>query len=228
MLAGYLPFEDDTMKGLFDKIENGEYEFPSHFSSQIKGFISKLLIVDPNKRITILEIMEEEWFKIGFEKDKSSEKIIEYKSEMSQSAITTTKDAEKSYKEKEKISTNLKSAFDLASILMMGAINPLVSANSKIRSETKFFADGSAENCLEYLQKILKEKKVSTTVSDNDIKCFITIHSALLTFNIHLMEITGGFCLVEVRRAKGDILAYNEFYRAFIDNCEIAFVKDKN
>jgi carbon catabolite-derepressing protein kinase len=64
MLAGYLPFEDDTMKGLFDKIEKGEYEVPSHFSKTAKKLISKMLIVNPKKRITMKEILEDEWFKV--------------------------------------------------------------------------------------------------------------------------------------------------------------------
>jgi hypothetical protein len=37
MVAGYLPFEDDTMKGLFDKIENGEFEYPKFFSDPLKS-----------------------------------------------------------------------------------------------------------------------------------------------------------------------------------------------
>ncbi len=31
-----LPFEDDTMHGLFHKIEKGEYVCPSHFSPDVK------------------------------------------------------------------------------------------------------------------------------------------------------------------------------------------------
>jgi len=106
MLAGYLPFEDDTMKGLFDKIENGEYDFPSHMSKQVKELISKMLIVDPKKRMKISEVMEDEWFKVDFEKDKS-EKIVEIDTEYSTNAITKTKEEEKESTTKKKIYTSL-------------------------------------------------------------------------------------------------------------------------
>jgi len=49
----------------------------------------------------------------------------------------------------------------------------------------------------------------------------------MLSFTIQLLEIKGGFCLVEVRRGKGDILDFNKFYREFVENCELAFVPEK-
>jgi len=50
MLAGYLPFEDDTNSGLFKKIEKGDYETPNHFSKPVKELISKMLTVNPKKK----------------------------------------------------------------------------------------------------------------------------------------------------------------------------------
>jgi hypothetical protein len=43
MLAGYLPFEDDTMTGLFNKIEKGDFEMPDFFSPDVKSMIFKIL-----------------------------------------------------------------------------------------------------------------------------------------------------------------------------------------
>jgi hypothetical protein len=39
MVAGYLPFEDDTMNGYFNKIENGKYKFPKNFSVPLKSIL---------------------------------------------------------------------------------------------------------------------------------------------------------------------------------------------
>jgi serine/threonine protein kinase len=59
-----LPFEDDTMKGLFQKIERGKFEFPDWIKGDAKDLIQKMLRTDPNKRITIAEIMKHPWFTV--------------------------------------------------------------------------------------------------------------------------------------------------------------------
>jgi len=114
-------------------------------------------------------------------------------------------------------------AFAFASFLMMGAINPLVSNNSKIKRETVFMADGKASSCISYLKDQLDKNKCNPTVNGNDIKCFKTINNALLNFNFSITELTGEVCFVEVRRGKGDILDFNKLYRELIEKCEIAF-----
>ena len=54
LLSGYPPFHDDDQKKLFQKIKNGKFEFHDDYWSSIsnnaKDLISKMLIVDQNKR----------------------------------------------------------------------------------------------------------------------------------------------------------------------------------
>jgi 5'-AMP-activated protein kinase, catalytic alpha subunit len=38
LLAGYLPFDENTMASLFSKIKSADYEFPDWFSSEGKLF----------------------------------------------------------------------------------------------------------------------------------------------------------------------------------------------
>lgn len=66
MLAGYLPFDDDNMNALFTKIERGEFRMARHFSDGAKDLISKILVTDPGKRITLEEITQHSWFVIGW------------------------------------------------------------------------------------------------------------------------------------------------------------------
>jgi 5'-AMP-activated protein kinase catalytic alpha subunit len=50
LLAGYLPFDENTMAALFQKIKNADYEFPEWFSADARDLISKILVPDPHKR----------------------------------------------------------------------------------------------------------------------------------------------------------------------------------
>ncbi|CAH7671030.1 CAMK/CAMKL/AMPK protein kinase [Phakopsora pachyrhizi] len=62
MLCGRLPFDDDHIPMLFKKINSGLYSLPPHLSTGSRHLLSRMLVVDVNKRITIPEIRKLEWF----------------------------------------------------------------------------------------------------------------------------------------------------------------------
>ena len=65
MLCGYLPFEDKINDILFDKILECKIEFPEYLSAEAIDLINKILVVDPEKRITIPEIKKHNFFLKG-------------------------------------------------------------------------------------------------------------------------------------------------------------------
>ena len=64
MICGYLPFEDDNNDLLYRKICIGKFTIPDHVSSNCKDLLKKILVTDPNKRITIKQIKNHPWFKL--------------------------------------------------------------------------------------------------------------------------------------------------------------------
>eukprot|EP00727_Mastigamoeba_balamuthi_P014383 m51a1_g957 putative camk camkl ampk protein kinase (372) ;mRNA; r:313029-315000 len=68
-LAGFLPFEEASTAMLFKKIQTASYKFPTWFTSPVKSLISKILVVDPKRRLTIAQIQEDDWFKPGYMKE---------------------------------------------------------------------------------------------------------------------------------------------------------------
>jgi serine/threonine protein kinase len=93
MLAGYLPFEDSTMRGLFEKIEKGQYEFPDYIKGDVRDLISSMLQVNPVKRITIPEIKKHPWFRVGYNEEKPFQKI-KVTDDMVKGAVKTEKEVE--------------------------------------------------------------------------------------------------------------------------------------
>ena len=65
MLCGYLPFEDKNNDVLFDKILECKIEFPDFLSEDAKDLINKILVVDPEERITIKEIKKHKFYLKG-------------------------------------------------------------------------------------------------------------------------------------------------------------------
>ena len=67
MLCGYLPFEDKNNDLLFEKILECKLKFPKYISNIAKDLMLKILVTDPDKRITIMEIKNHPFYLIGKE-----------------------------------------------------------------------------------------------------------------------------------------------------------------
>ena len=65
MLCGFLPFEDKDNEILFKKIRKCKLEFPHHISLISKDLIKKILVTNPDKRISIKEIKRHPFFLKG-------------------------------------------------------------------------------------------------------------------------------------------------------------------
>ena len=65
MLCGYLPFEDKNNDKLFDKILECKIEYPDYLTEEPKDLINKILVVDPEKRITIEGIKKHKYYLKG-------------------------------------------------------------------------------------------------------------------------------------------------------------------
>ena len=62
MVCGTLPFDDDSMTQLFNKIKEGKYYMPNYISADVKDLINRMLQPNPIKRITMQEIKHHSWY----------------------------------------------------------------------------------------------------------------------------------------------------------------------
>ncbi|KAJ7819947.1 snf 1 [Mycena olivaceomarginata] len=61
LLCGRLPFEDEVIGSLFEKISHVRYDAPTHLSPHAQNLIKSMLVADPTKRITVAQIMQHPW-----------------------------------------------------------------------------------------------------------------------------------------------------------------------
>lgn len=69
LLCGFLPFDvdhEDETHLLYQKIKIGEYEIPNWLSQESIRLLGRLLNTDPTKRITIGELLTDDWLKHGY------------------------------------------------------------------------------------------------------------------------------------------------------------------
>ena len=57
LLTGHLPFNDNNIKKLLLKVQSGRYQMPHNISLEAKDLISRILVVDPSKRIHTSDIL---------------------------------------------------------------------------------------------------------------------------------------------------------------------------
>lgn len=62
MCVGQLPFVDDNLQNVLQKIIYADPHYPSYLSQSLKDLLKKMLIKDPEHRITIEKIKEHPWF----------------------------------------------------------------------------------------------------------------------------------------------------------------------
>ena len=65
LLAGFLPFEENTMIALFLKIKNADFTYPSWFSPELRKLLDKILVSNPMLRLTLAELKHHPWVADG-------------------------------------------------------------------------------------------------------------------------------------------------------------------
>jgi 5'-AMP-activated protein kinase catalytic alpha subunit len=63
MVCGYLPFEDQVTKKLYQKILNAEYKLPQSLSTHCSELLTAIFNTAPEKRITAENIRSHPWYK---------------------------------------------------------------------------------------------------------------------------------------------------------------------
>ena len=76
LLGGYLPFEDEDEDVVFDRTRNGEYHFHHEYwktiSTDAKKMVARLLTVNPQKRYTATQALQDKWMTIQDDEEQSA------------------------------------------------------------------------------------------------------------------------------------------------------------
>ena len=62
LLCGTYPFKSSFEKDLYKKIQRGHLTYPSFLSEGAKDLLSKILVIEPGKRLTAEQILKHRWF----------------------------------------------------------------------------------------------------------------------------------------------------------------------
>eukprot|EP00818_Percolomonas_sp_WS_P010755 CAMPEP_0117455254 /NCGR_PEP_ID=MMETSP0759-20121206/11263_1 /TAXON_ID=63605 /ORGANISM="Percolomonas cosmopolitus, Strain WS" /LENGTH=390 /DNA_ID=CAMNT_0005248549 /DNA_START=343 /DNA_END=1515 /DNA_ORIENTATION=+ len=230
MLAGYLPFDADDVNILFKKIESGKFTYPPYFNKSVRDLLSKMLQVNPKKRITMDAVKNHKWFRVGFRDSHPENALPRVVLKPSEEEISHAV-SEKNYKESEvnedeKTLTpdSLQDAFAIANEFLMKNIHTMTSRLAlqsqadNIRRNARFMAKGSQNLVIERIMDALKNVKATTKMKGKqEIKAFAygDRSRTIITMTIVVSQtIEKNLSLVEVHRGRGSILEFHQFYRS--------------
>lgn len=207
-----------------------------YFSTEVKDLISKMLVVDPSKRITLDEIIATPWFRVGwddvkFQEMKSSctrinpsaaqcnEAIVE--ASVSDEPSSSSASAGHHLPSDQPAVTSGLDAFDIMTRLTSSSLNPLMSGPlNVVRRATRFFAVGTTETVVAKIMDALEKARSNPKAKEGsmEVKGFINSAKGLLTYHMEILPtVAPGLILVEIRRTRGDTLDFHEFYRYLIE-----------
>lgn len=208
LLAGYLPFQNANLMKMYVKIFKAEYEFPPWISPEARRLISKLLVVDPERRITIPHIRQNPWFRRGLttpitisndleENEKGRELIGEEITKLSE-----TNHSPPFYNAFEFISA-MSSGFDLSSLF-----------ENKKKSGSMFTSKCAASVILTKLGSAAKKLNFRV-LSDSEFKVKMQGkeegRKGKLAVTAEVFEVAPEVAVVEFSKSAGDTLEYTKF-----------------
>ncbi|XP_031404111.1 CBL-interacting serine/threonine-protein kinase 23-like isoform X2 [Punica granatum] len=214
LMAGYLPFEESNLLALYKKIFKADFTCPPWFSSSAKKLIKRILDPNPVTRITIAEVIENDWFKKGYKPpsfeqanvslddvnaifNESGNLVVERREEGPAAPVTMNAF--------ELISTsrglNLSSLFEK----QMGLV----------KRETRFTSKCPAKEIISKIEETAMP--LGFDVKKNNYKMKLlgekTGRKGHLAVATEIFEVAPSLYMVELRKSGGDTLEFHKFYK---------------
>ncbi|XP_009615813.1 CBL-interacting serine/threonine-protein kinase 12-like [Nicotiana tomentosiformis] len=221
LMAGYLPFHDQNVMAMYKKIYKGEFRCPRWFSPELARFLTRLLDTNPERRITIPEIMNNRWFKKGFKHVKfyiEDDKLCSINDDVDDKGVDSSSELSESESEMEirrkppslprPASLN---AFDIISFSRSFDLSGLFEDGE---DGGRFISGAPVPKIISKLEEIAKV--VSFAVRTKD--CRVSLEGSKegakgpLTIAAEIFELTPSLRVVEVKKKAGDRVEYEEFY----------------
>ncbi|KAK7819687.1 cbl-interacting serine/threonine-protein kinase 3 [Quercus suber] len=212
LLAGYLPFDDSNLMTLYKKISAAEFSCPPWLSFSAMKLITRILDPNPMTRITISEILEDEWFKKDYKPP-----VFEEKEDTNLDDVEAVfKDSEEHHvMEKKEEQPTAMNAFELISMSKGLNLSNLFDIEQGFKRETRFTSKCPANEIINKIEEAAKP--LGFDVHKKNYKMRLENMKAGRKGNLNvateIFQVAPSLHMVEVRKAKGDTLEFHKFYK---------------
>lgn len=213
LLSGYLPFDDSNLMRLYEKISNADFTCPSWFSPGAIKFLRRILDPNPVTRITISEILKDEWFKKGYKRPVFDDK---YDTNFDDVVAAFGDSEDHHVVEKEEERPAAMNAFELISMSKGLNLGNLFDTEQEVKRETRFTSRCPANEIVSKIEEAAKP--LGFDIQKKNYKMRLENLTAGRKGNLNvateIFQVAPSLHMVEVRKSKGDTLEFQKFYRS--------------
>ncbi|GMP71771.1 hypothetical protein CsSME_00030054 [Camellia sinensis var. sinensis] len=216
LMAGYLPFEEPNLMALYKKIFKADFTCPPWFSSSAKKLIKRILDPNPLTRITIAEVIENDWFKKGYKPptfEQTDVSLDDVDAIFNESGNSQNLVVER--REERPATPVTMNAFELISKsqgLNLGSL--FEKQMGLVKRETRFTSKCPANVIISKIEETAVP--LGFDVKKNNYKMKLqgekTGRKGHLAVATEIFEVAPSLYMVELRKAGGDTLEFHMFY----------------
>ena len=241
LLAGFLPFDEPHMSALFRKIQKADFTYPSWFTSEVRGLLDAILVPDPAKRLTLGGIMEHPWFNAGASEAGSAAAagdaaasgggLVATPSQQQMDAAVSEgvdEGAASAAAADEQPMTQYQVVAEFGGKALKSLLDPEASGPA---ARKHYVSKYTPVEIVERTAKVLTEMGITVETGDSKVTGSFFQNSggeategaaplpALgeVRFDILVHDISSGLHLIEVKKGKGDTLAFHKLYSKFAE-----------
>ncbi|OMO57521.1 hypothetical protein COLO4_35319 [Corchorus olitorius] len=231
LMAGYLPFDELDLTTLYSKIERAEFSCPSWFPVGAKSLIQRILDPNPQTRITIEQIRNDEWFKKGY----VPVRLLEYE-DINLDDVNAVFDEPEEEKGNEQPANEdmgplILNAFDL--IILSQGLNLATlfdRGKDNMKYQTRFVSQKPARVVLSSMEVVAQSMGYKTHIRNykmrvEGLSANKTSHFSVI---LEVFEVAPTFLMVDIQKAAGDAADYLKFYKTFCSNLDDIIWKPPN
>ncbi|KAI9072364.1 hypothetical protein K1719_045673 [Acacia pycnantha] len=173
LLAGFLPFQDNNLIEMYRKISIAEFNCPRWFSPQTRKLVTRILDPNPRTRVCISKVMENCWFKIGYQKIELPKSPVSNPTSDVQAVFDSSSSSpEEKTKETElKVKPSVFNAFDLISLSSGFDLSGLFEEDNCRRQQARFTTTKPASTIVSKLEEIAQaERKFKVVKKDGLVR----------------------------------------------------------
>ncbi|XP_050212666.1 CBL-interacting serine/threonine-protein kinase 14-like [Mercurialis annua] len=192
LIAGYLPFNDTNLMGMYRKIYKGQFKCPKWTSPELRRLMSRLLDTNPATRVTIDEIVNDSWFKKDYKQTNFQLDYFESKA-------------------REEHQQNL-NAFDIISFSSGVDLSSLFDESDISASGERFLSGVKAAKIIEKVEEIAGRENVKVKKSKN-LGVKLEGLNGKFVMNIEIYQLTEELVVVEMKGKEVNAIAGQEIWK---------------
>ncbi|TQD70973.1 hypothetical protein C1H46_043496 [Malus baccata] len=235
LLAGYLPFDELDLTTLYTQlppqydniegIEKADFTCPFWFPVGAKSLIHRILETNPENRIKIEQIRNDEWF----QKNYVPARLVEYEDVNLDDVNAVFDDADSEEQRaiehhgNEDMGPLVLNAFDL--IILSQGLNLATMfdrGKDSMKYQTRFVSQKPARVVLSSMEVVAQSMGFKTHIRNykmrvEGLSANKTSHFSII---LEIFEVAPTYYMVDIQKAAGDASEFLKFYKNFCSNLE--------